>query len=203
MTDTNTTITVNADMLRAALLCASSEETRFYLKGVYVDPAGKLVATDGHRMFVGTIDLASDNPCDNPAPSSFKGWIICRDVLKRALAGHKLPTITITPDRTGDIACKPVDGVFPDWRRVVPSEITGTIAQFNPIYVADMGKIGVLLAGKPKRYSHSAGLTAHIHHNGEGPAGVSFPGVDDAYAVLMPIRGAYHDAAAQWAAITA
>jgi DNA polymerase-3 subunit beta len=199
-----TTITVNADMLRAALLCTSAEETRYYLNGVFVDPAGKLVSTDGHRMFVGAIDLASDNTDDNPAPGSFTGWIICRDVLKRALAGHKLPTITIAPDRVGDIACKPIDGTFPDWRRVVPSEITGTVAQFNPAYVADMGKIGLLLQGKPRRgYSSGTALSAHIHHNGEGPAGVTFPGVEDAYAVLMPIRGAYHDDAAQWATITA
>lgn len=196
-----TTITVNADMLRAALLCASTEETRYYLKGVFVDPAGKLVSTDGHRMFVGTIDLAASE--HNPAPGSFTGWIICRDVLKRVLAGHKLPTITIAPDRVGDIACQPIDGSFPDWRRVVPSEITGTVAQFNPAYVADMGKIGLLLQGKPKRGYLNAGLTAHIHHNGESPAGVTFPGVDDAYAVLMPIRGSYHDDAAQWAAVTA
>lgn len=196
-----TTITVNADMLRAALLCASTEETRYYLKGVFVDPAGKLVSTDGHRMFVGTIDLAASE--HNPAPGSFTGWIICRDALKRALAGHKLPTIEISPTRTGDIACQPIDGTFPDWRRAVPSEITGTVAQFNPAYVADMGKIGVLLQGKPKRYSPSAGLTAHIHHNGESPAGVSFPGVDDAYGILMPIRGSYHDDATQWATVTA
>jgi DNA polymerase-3 subunit beta len=197
-----TTITVNADMLRAALMCASAEETRYYLKGVYVDPAGKLVSTDGHRMFVGTIDLAASE--HNPAPGSFTGWIICRDVLKRALAGHKLPMITIAPDRVGDIACQPIDGTFPDWRRVVPSEISGNVAQFNPAYVADMGKIGLLLQGKPKRgYSSGTGLTAHIHHNGESPAGVTFPGVDDAYGLLMPIRGAYHDDAAQWATVTA
>jgi len=197
-----TTITVNADMLRAALLCASDEQSRFYLRGVYVDPAGKLVATDGHRMFVGTIDLIASE--HNPAPGSFDGWIICRDVLKRALAGYKLPTITIAPDRVGDIACAPVDGSYPDWRRVVPSEISGTAAQFNPAYMADMGKIGALLAGKPKRgYSASTGLTAHIHHNGESAAGVTFPGVDDAYAVLMPIRGGHTDAAADWATVTA
>ena len=198
----DTVITVNADMLRAALLCASSEETHYYLKGVFVDPAGKLVSTDGYRMFVGTIDLAASE--HNPAPGSFTGWIICRDVLKRALAGHKLPTITIAPDRVGDIACKPIDGTFPDWRRSVPSEITGTVAQFNPAYVADMGKIGLLLQGKFKRgYSSGTALPAHIHHNGDSAAGVTFPGVDDAYAVLMPIRGAYHDDAAQWATITA
>ena len=199
-----TTITVNADMLRAALLCASDEQSRFYLRGVYVDPAGKLVATDGHRMFVGTIDLAASE--HNPAPGSFDGWIICRDVLKRALAGYKLPTITIAPDRVGDIACAPVDGSYPDWRRVVPSEISGTAAQFNPAYMADMGKIGALLAGKPKRgYSAGTGLTAHIHHNGESAAGVTFPGVDNAYAVIMPIRfySARTDATADWATVTA
>lgn len=181
-----TNITVNAAMLRAALLCASNEQTRYYLRGVYVDPKGYLVSTDGHRMFVGTIDLAASE--HNPAPSSFDGWIIPRDAIKRALTGYKPDVIEISPTRCGDIACQPVDGSYPDWRRVVPSEISGTTAQFNPAYVADMGKIGEMLTGKRKN-----GLPAHIHHNGDRPAGVTFPGVDDAFAVLMPIRPAHTD----------
>jgi len=184
MTDTTPTITVNAAMLRAALLCASDEQIRYYLRGVYVDPKGYLVSTDGHRLFCGTIDLT-----DVPA---FDGWIMCRDALKRALTGYKPDLIGISPTRIGDVACQPVDGAFPDWRHVVPADLTGTTAQFNPAYIADMGKIGTLLTGKKKN------LTAEIHHNGDAPAGVTFPCCDNAFGVLMPIRSTHTDTVAAW-----
>jgi hypothetical protein len=45
----------------------------------------------------------------------------------------------------------------------------------------DMGKIGKLLGGK-------SSLEAHLHHNGQSPAGVTFPLYPSAFAVLMPIR---------------
>ena len=177
---TTTAIEVPTAYLKAALVCASTEQVRYYLNGVYVDPKGFLVSTDGHRMFCGRIDLAG--------VPAFDGWIIPRDVIKRALTSYKDETITIAPDRVGDIACQPIDGTFPDWRRVVPTELSGENAQFNPAYIADLGKIGILLRGKRKN-----SLDAHIHHNGEAPAAVTFPEIDGAFAVLMPIRAHYSD----------
>jgi DNA polymerase-3 subunit beta len=174
-------IAVSTAMLRAALLCAGDEHLRPHLRGVRVDASGKLVSTDGHRMFVGKINLARSDV----EPGSFEGWTICRDALKRALTGYKQDMIEISPTRIGDLSCQPVDGSFPDWMRVLPSEPTGDIAQFNPHYIADMGKIGALLTGS------KSGLNAHIHHNGNGPAGVTFPGAGDAYAVLMPVRASH------------
>lgn len=52
-----TKITVSADRFRRALSCISSEETRFYLQGVFVTPAKDnggilLVSTDGHRLII-------------------------------------------------------------------------------------------------------------------------------------------------------
>lgn len=180
------TISINVPTatLKAALLCASTEKVRYYLRGVYVDPKGFIVSTDGHRMFCGKIDLA-----DVPA---FDGWIICRDVLKRALTGYKAETITIAPDRVGNSLCQPIDGTYPDWRRVVPPELSGVTAQFNPAYIADLGKMGDLLRGKRK-----GSLAAHIHHNGEGPAAITFPEIDDCFAVLMPIRAHHTDNGAE------
>lgn len=184
----NISIEVPTAVLKAALICASTEQVRYYLNGVYVDPKGFLVSTDGHRAFVGKIDLT-----DVPA---FDGWIICRDVLKRALTGYKADTITIAPDRVGNSLCQPIDGTYPDWRRVVPSDLTGVTAQFNPAYIADLGKMGDLLRGKRK-----GSLDAHIHHNGEGPAAITFPEIADAFAVLMPIRAHHSDNGSEaWAA---
>lgn len=175
------TIEIPTAILKAALVCASTEKVRYYLNGVYVDPKGFLVSTDGHRLFCGKIDF-------DPGQAPFEGWIIPSDAIKRALTGYKADTITIAPDRVGAIMCAPVDGTYPDWRRVVPDELSGETAQFNPTYVADMGKIGVILRGKRRN-----SLDAHIHHNGEGPAAITFPEIDDAFAVLMPIRAHHSD----------
>lgn len=183
-------IAVPTAMLKAALVCASTEQARYYLNGVYVDPKGFLVSTDGHRLFCGKIDISDAPP--------FDGWILPRDAIKRALAGHKADLIAISPAHVGDLACRSVDGSFPDWRRVVPTELTGETAQFNPAYVADMGKIGEILFGRGKPV-----LSAQIHHNGEGPAGVTFGSCEDAFAVLMPIRATYQDSTDVWATRTA
>lgn len=185
-----TAIDIPTAMLKSALICASTEQARYYLCGVYVDPKGFIVSTDGHRAFVGKIDLT-----DVPA---FDGWIIPSDAVKRALTGYKADTITIAPDRVGAILCQPIDGFYPDWRRILPNAdgLTGETAQFNPAYIADMGKIGVTLRGKRK-----GSLDAHIHHNGEGPAAITFPEIDNAFAVLMPIRAHHTDNGSEaWAA---
>ena len=191
MTDNYAILTVPTAILKAALVCASTEQARFYLNGVYVDPKGFLVSTDGHRLFCGKIDF-------DPGHAPFEGWVIPSDAIKRALTGYKADTIEITQTRVNVVSCKPVDGSFPDWRRVVPTELNGETAQFNPAYVADMGKIGVLLFGRGKPV-----LSAQIHHNGEGPAGVTFASCEDAFAVLMPIRATYADPADAWASRSA
>jgi hypothetical protein len=192
MNDTNTAFALDipADILRAALVCVSTEETRYYLNGVYVDPKGFLVSTDGHRAFVGKFSLEG--------VPAFDGWIMPRDAVKRALTGYKADTITIAPDRVGPVMCAPIDGTFPDWRRIVPSgdAVSGVPAQFNPAYVADMGKIGDILRGKRKN-----SLPAHFHHTGECPTPVTFPEIDHAFAVLMPIRAHHTDhGAIAWSA---
>ena len=42
---------IPTDLLKAALFCASTEETRYYLKGVHLSTSGHMVTTDGHRLF--------------------------------------------------------------------------------------------------------------------------------------------------------
>ena len=179
-----TTITIPTALLKAALICASKEQARHYINGVYVDPKGFLISTDGHRFFCAKIDLVD--------VQAFEGWTIPSDAIKRALAGYKSVTIEISRERCGDVACQPIDAVYPNWRAVVPKEkLGGETAQFNPDYVADMGKIG-------KALGVSGSLTAHIHHDGNNPAAVTFPGVENAFAVLMPIRAHATDGDAIW-----
>lgn len=183
MTDNYAILTVPTEYLKAALICASTEQARYYLNGVYVDPKGFLVSTDGHRLFCAKIDLGDQAP--------FDGWIIPREAIKQALTGHKAPMIEITQTRVGVVSCRPVDGTYPDWRRVMPTgDPTGTAAQFNPAYVADFGKIGDLLSGKRK----GEVLPCQIHHNGDQPTPITFSCNAECFGVLMPIRASYADA---------
>ena len=194
------TLTARVDMLEAALICASREETRYYLNGVYVDPAGLVVATDGHRLFAG--DFTPDN--SRATLPAFKGWTIPRDALQRALKAApkraKDPTshvMQISRERVGDVVCQPVDGGFPDWRRAVPDEVTpdGKAAKFNGRYMADFDKIASILSGA--RTADRLKVSCTIHPNGDSPAPVTFPdryiagqGATRAPAigVIMPIR---------------
>ena len=179
-----TIISISTAALKAALICASTDQHRPYINGVYIDSKGYVVSTDGHRLFCVAIDVG-----DLPA---FEGWTIPSDVVKRAVTGNKCVTTTVTPTQCGDIAYTPVDAPYPDWRRVLPAaDLSGEVAQFNPKYVADMGKIGDLLGGK-------SSLSAHIHHNGESPTGVTFPACPSAFAVLMPIRSSHRAPDTAW-----
>ena len=188
------TIEARADMLKAALMFVSREATRPYLGGVYIDPAGLAVSTDAHRLFCGA--LAPDD--ERAALPAFDGWTIPGEALKRALQGFKPPRgkvdprITISPERVGDVACKPIDGNYPDWRRVIPeaAAMDGAAAQYQGEYLADFDKAAALLKGG--RYGF-----ARVYQDGKNPAlvsfgatlpksGATFGNPVQAFGVLMP-----------------
>ena len=184
-------VTLPVDLLKAALVCCSTEETRYYLNGVCIQPSGHIVSTDGHRLFAGKL---------------LEPWvegdiIIPLATVKKALTGYKLDDIELKDARKvgggcslGDITFTPVDGTFPDWRRILPTgegkeytpnpdrpEDAPGKAQFNPAYYGDLAKISKVLTGKA--------TDVHVHvWTASMPAGVSFAGRDDVLCVLMPIR---------------
>jgi hypothetical protein len=80
-------------------------------------------------------------------------------------------------------AMAPIDGTFPTIERVVPdaNAITGDVAAFNPLYLADIGKAAKILTGNVNGF--------HLGHNGGSPALVSFDAAaGNAFAVVMPYR---------------
>lgn len=183
-------VSLPVDILKAALVCCSTEETRYYLNGVCITPSGHIVSTDGHRLFAGRY---ADTPVEGEI-------IIPLAAVKKALTGYKGNDITLTDSRKaggsctlGDITFTPVDGTFPDWKRILPTgegieytpradhpEDNPGRVQFNPVYYGDLAKISKLLTG---------GTNIHVHvWTATMPAGVSFAGRDDAFCVLMPAR---------------
>lgn len=108
----------------------SDEEARFYLNGVYLhEREGKLrlVATDGHRL-----GLAEVTP-EKKLPDSVPGIIVPRGAvpeLMRVAADAKQSAITLeisahrlrVAHADVEFSTKLVDGVFPDYERVIPKQ---------------------------------------------------------------------------------
>lgn len=190
--------TVSANLFRIAATFVSTEETRYYLRGVFVTPHQNegvlLVATDGKRLFVAH---------DETGHTDFsEGVIVTLD--KPTLAACK-PAKSDTAPRLLDIdetglakvcanndgnAHKPValhadsfvDGTFPDWRRIAaPNLDEPAPATINGGFLIDFAKAAVDLTG-----NRDAGL--RIVSVTEGPCLVRFDGVDHAYGILMPLR---------------
>jgi DNA polymerase-3 subunit beta len=139
------TASLPALAFRGALSCAaasmSNEETRYYLNGVYFDRGTPersdasgyqtLVATDGYRM---TYAILAVDQCLPP-------FIMPRESVKTVLSllrkeGASHIRVTVGDDNfkatafhvTGEdweVWGRPVNGFFPDWRRVVPARAAG------------------------------------------------------------------------------
>ena len=160
----------------------STEETRYYLTtGVYIEPhqveGVVMVATDGHRMAVihdkeGKIKGSEGWIC--PVPEDvFKA---CRKKTRKneeILGAQKVhfvgSTVAVTDgqytgklplDLSGGVPtgvmtlsrAEPIDGTYPDWRRVLPKKKPVTeshnMLAFNPEYMWDFGTV-IKAAGLP------------------------------------------------------
>lgn len=195
-------VSFDLTLLKAAALCASQDPTRYYLCGVEVrckENVFTITATDGHR-------LISFNPpvsYSHVPPMPFN-VIIPLDIIKNLKVAKKAPEGELILESNGTCAIKyqgrsmvfqPIDGTFPDWKRVVPTKVDGTVAQFNAHYLADFAKINDM-------YRDDKAKCLIIGHNGSGPALVYLPiGVDNV-AVIMPVRHGKEEvptAAPSWA----
>jgi len=192
---------LNIKLLKAAALAASKEETRYYLNGVAVQagPRGAyVVATDGHRALAFR-QTGDDLPEVNIIIPAY------------IIAGIKLNKYDERAELTQEsenrwrinycgtaVTFAPIDGTFPDWRRIVPKETSGELAQFDPAYIGDFAKVAKVLGSNAK-----AGVK--MAHNGGGPALVTFGDDIDGFGVLMPTRANYGSTiwqtAPEWAII--
>lgn len=126
-------------MLDRVAFAISTEETRYYLNGIYMHALDRgnrrllrFVATDGHRLSSHDLD-APEGVTDPETGRLFAGTIIPRKTcdLLRKIAGAKgaEETIRVHVNTSKvrftlgniEIVTKIVDGTFPDYERVIPS----------------------------------------------------------------------------------
>ncbi|MDP8222920.1 MAG: DNA polymerase III subunit beta [Candidatus Lernaella stagnicola] len=134
-TDTEKTITLNgslvAEMIDKTQYAISTNETRYYLNGVYLLIATeddkkvlRMVATDGHRLSL----------CDKELPEGFdvdldgiivpkKGVVELRKLVGEADGDVTIGFMerTITAKRSDvELIVRLIDGEYPDYRQVIP-----------------------------------------------------------------------------------
>jgi DNA polymerase III sliding clamp (beta) subunit (PCNA family) len=148
-------LNVDVATIKALLPFACEDSTRYNLCGILVEvDAGarklRLVATDGHALAVverDILDVAGlPEACDAMGARERTAFILGRDALERAVKCAPRVTKTYKPavqieiaiDVEGNAACLAmlsgqaritdvvVDGVFPDWRQVVPARADKT-----------------------------------------------------------------------------
>ena len=141
--------TIKTNELKALLLCAAKNDIRYYLNGVHFEstPHGIIAAsTDGHRL------LCINLP--NEQAEGIKA-LIPRALIEAAIK-TKAPTIdvmiegaNVTLSSMGqNVSGSITDGVFPDFRRVIPNTVSGEAgSQFNNEYLTDFDKVGKLING--------------------------------------------------------
>ena len=192
------TLTIKPNELEAVALAASKKQVRYYLNGVFFENDGGMIATDGHRMH--TMNA-------NPLAKELKGFILGNADIKAIVGFCKTHAKTIDKSlqhlivielthAAGDISCRimveklelqayrcnAVDGNFPDWRRILPSDNEAlTEICFNAGYMGDFEKAAKLVTD-----------TRHTHIKLEfsgGGAPIKVLCHNPAFmGVLMPVR---------------
>lgn len=188
--------------LKFASHAMAQKDIRYYLNGVCLELMGDsmiLIGTDGHRMAY--VELDDDNSGGALSPTKNHGpqFIIPSDTVKVLLSmfkanstGHMdfefADTVTISGP-SGILPFKPIEGKFPDWRRVCKSGAQPVATEsigFNASYLADASKAcGALSSTK---YS---GVNIKLFGPNESirvTADAVPNGIREACVVVMPMR---------------
>ena len=194
-------IEINARLLKAVALAAANSESRYYLRGVYVEFFADhitLTATDGHKLIAGRQVRVDTGAGDSAAGQA--GIILPLDMIDKIKMGRKAPDhATLSFDAKGDnlqarllqlkfdavtLSGFEVEATYPSARNVCPKSISGEAAAVDPEIMIVFSK-AAKLAG--------VGSTPVIHQNGLDPALVSWLPADvlpgcKAFGVAMPMR---------------
>lgn len=178
------------DHLRAAAhCCADDDPTRFYLKGVQVEIGpdfATYIGTDGGMLF------ACQHETEVDERFTGKTFIVARESLKVVRGFDKLELTDVGPKFARGVAIKMgraakrvevqielIEDRYPDWRHVIPKELTGAVDQYDPrlAYAVSHAFREIGGTGCPE-----------VFHNGDRAALILCEGAPRALGIAMPWR---------------
>jgi len=199
-------LSIPAKSLKNALLVAAHNDLRAYLNAVRIETDGKyvhIVASDGRALYIERLAMF---------PSEQASITVPRDTLEKAMRGIGIKFSVVLEFAAGDfeinqkkpeldmrrhVACTNVKtgstvwgielaGKFPNWRRTIPTQITGELAQYCPELLHNAEKACEAMGTKFR------GVMA----NGKGAGIVNVS--DDAIIVIMPYDYKQDQAVPTW-----
>ena len=168
-------------MLEASHLFRAKADIRYYLNGVCFMPGGKLSATDGCRLFMGSHENELN---ENVIVSIEKSPVKKYDHAICDTETGLVEFFDSLEQRVGVALCQLVDGRYPDVERVIPKE-TNAVERiaFNAGYLADVEKCAKLF--NPKYQSVVFELNGNTN---AAVATVKSPTGEAAKIFVMPMR---------------
>jgi DNA polymerase III subunit beta len=188
-TSADFSITLKTAHILAAAELSAKKNIRSYLNGVCIDGLGPqvlTVCTDG--AVVGIV-------CTGVDVTEKFAFIIPNaqlDILKKS--GGVYAVFTYTGARhdgqgqwkmesLGISSTWATEGIYPDFRRIMPGETSGEAAQYDPDLIQKFMK-----ARKALKLSSKAAHKLSIAYNGAGPGLASFPEYSGFIGAVMPLR---------------
>jgi len=189
--------------LKGMSLFAAKKDIRYYLNAVCLEIHRCevwIIVTDGHALAVERIMLDTELDVSEPVQVIIKTDDI--KAIQKQTQRYEMP-VKITVENLqsdgkryiqindcGTIRSFPaVDAKYPDFRRVVPHQVSGEVAQFNPELLLKFKDYADLFSATKGRIS--------VGHNGQSGALV-FIGRDDFVGVVMPMREDMRTTAPAW-----
>lgn len=180
---------VDIEVIRALLPLAADKDIRYYLNGVYVEFQATrtvYVATQGHMLGIYTDDTVTNEDDAHCV-------IIPRDVVKALKPKHgklRMGTLHINPDtrearilnpaNSQDLGFKPIEGQYPDYKRVVPTETSNECAIYNAEDLYAFAQVNKMLG---------ASTPGHVMLRQNGDKGAMVRLCRDQFTgVIMPVR---------------
>ena len=171
---------LNFKQLKAALHTAPKKDVRYYLNGVFVEVRSgfyRIVSTDGSNMSV--FHNAHDD-----AVADFD-MIIPREVIdnlpKQIGLTVSLTQLDTNTYRLGSTIFTPIEGRYPDYRRVLPKETSGQTAHYPLNSLGAFGKIAATVGKSDARVD--------VWYNGTFGAAVTIEGHPEFLGITMPYGG--------------
>lgn len=188
-TPATVTVTIKSDYLKAMALFMAKKDIRHWLKGLHIEtgPEGsRMAATDGGVLAV--CRLPEDS---QPLASCIIPAALVEQAVKATKAGvcvvtfpaekpaNGAPRDVTMRTPSGTYSAPELGGLFPDWRRVVPAQVTGEFAEFDTDLLATVRKACTAVRG-------SKGGHYRLGLSGAGPA---LALLDSSFlVVVMPFR---------------
>jgi DNA polymerase-3 subunit beta len=170
--------TIKTNELKALLLCAGKKDIRYYLNGVHFESSANgmiAAATDGHRLLCINLPIENAPGIKNLIPRALiEAAVKTKSVyIEITIEGGNVTLASAGQSISGSIT----DGVFPDYRRVIPNSVTGIQGNdFNNTYLVDFDKIGALIeGGKASVLQNGPGMSALVRFDNENAIGVIMP----------------------------